>query len=78
MPMKLFMFEVNFYGGGGSKLSYGEYIGLNNVLKEAGFLIWITDGAGGVNHFHLEEAFNQNDFIFNLDMLNEGVLKEII
>lgn len=78
---KLFMFEVNFYSGGGSKLkaTAGEYIGLHKILADSGFnLIWITDGAGWKSdHLHLEEAFNKNDYIFNLSMLNKGILKEL-
>ena len=78
---KLFIFEVNFYSVGGSKLkaTASEYIGLNKILSDSGFnFIWITDGAGWKSdHLHLEEAFNKNDYIFNIGMLNKGVLNEL-
>jgi len=79
---KVILFEVNFYGGAGSKLkaTAGEYIMLNNMLKNAGFkFVWITDGAGWEKgHKHLEDAFYKNDYIFNLSMIKKGVLEEII
>ena len=79
---EVILFEVNFYGGAGSKLkaTAGEYIMLNNMLKNAGFkFVWITDGAGWEKeHKHLEDAFYKNDYIFNLSMIKKGVLEEII
>ncbi len=78
---KLFVFEVNFYSGGGSKLkaTAGEYKELNNWMKNQGIdLIWITDGAGWKTALRpLEETFNHNDYVINLEMLKNGILKEI-
>lgn len=78
----LFLFETNFYSSGGSKLksTAGEYQYLNNFLKNQELaLIWITDGKGwntAVNPLH--ETFLNNDYVFNLEMLKRGVLREII
>ncbi|MCD4756488.1 type II restriction endonuclease [bacterium] len=82
MEGKLTMIEVNFYSGGGSKLkaTAGEYIGLHKSLKQDDFdFVWITDGLGWEgDRLHLEEAFNQIDYIFNLDMIKQGVLDEVL
>ncbi len=78
---KLFLIEVNYYGGGGSKLkaTAGEYQYLNDFLKEQGLtLIWITDGTGWLTALRLlEETFNHNDHVLNIEMLKSGILETI-
>ena len=73
------VFEVNFYNSkGGSKLkaTAGEYIGLHALLKKSKVpFIWITDGPGwGSVGAGLSEAFDSIDYIFNIDMLEKGIL----
>jgi hypothetical protein len=79
---ELFLFETNFYNGSGSKLKSvcGEFKTLRNELKEQNIsLIWITDGLGWKSTLRpLEETFNHNEYVFNLDMLEDGILKEVI
>ncbi len=78
---KLFLIEVNFYSGGGSKLkaTAGEYQTLYDLLKNQNIdFIWITDGKGWLTALNpLEETFNHNDYVVNLHMLKNGILKEI-
>lgn len=75
------LFETNFYNGGGSKLKSvcGEFKGLNDELKTQNIdLIWITDGLGWHTAKRpLEEAYNHNDYIFNLDILEDGALDRL-
>lgn len=79
---ELYMIEVNFYSGGGSKLkaTAGEYKGLNDNLKNQGYnLIWVTDGKGWETALlPLEEVFNNNDYIFNISDLNNGKLERLL
>lgn len=79
---KLFLIEVNFYGGGGSKLkaTAGEYQYLNDFLgKQKVDLVWITDGFGWLTaRKPLEETYNHNKYVLNMSLLKEGKLKEII
>ena len=79
---KLFLVEANFYNGNGSKLksTAGEYLDLNQRLKQAGHnLIWITDGLGWKQSRQpLKQAFDSIDYIFNLDMLQKGVLSSVV
>ena len=76
------LFETNFYNGGGSKLKAvcGEFRGLNDELKSQGIdFVWITDGLGWhTTKRPLEEAFNHNDYIFNLSMLEKDVLYDLL
>lgn len=78
---KLFVFEVNFYSGGGSKLkaTAGEYKELHTWMKSQNVdLIWVTDGAGWKTALRpLEETFAHNDYVINLEMLKNNILKEI-
>ena len=78
---KLYLFEVNYYSGGGSKLkaTAGEYQYLNDFLKAQNLtFIWVTDGTGWFTALNpLEETFNHNDYVVNLEMLKNGILKEI-
>ncbi|HFU75041.1 MAG TPA: restriction endonuclease [Arcobacter sp.] len=75
---RLFLIEVNYYGGGGSKLkaTAGEYKGLNDFVKAQGIdFIWITDGKGWLTALNpLEETFNHNDYVINLSMIKKGIL----
>ncbi len=75
---KIKLVETNFYNGGGSKLKAvcGEFKHLFSELKEQGIdFIWVTDGLGwGTTKRPLEEVYNNNDHVFNLNMLAEGVL----
>lgn len=77
-----YLVEVNFYSGGGSKLkaTAGEYKELSNLLNEQGLeFIWITDGKGwNTAKTALRETFNHNDYIFNLNMVKDGVLEQVI
>jgi type II restriction enzyme len=78
---KLYLIEVNYYSGGGSKLkaTAGEYQYLNDFLKAQNLtFIWITDGIGWFTALRpLEETFNHNDYVINLEMLKNGILEEI-
>jgi len=78
---KLYLIEVNYYSGGGSKLkaTAGEYKGLNDFVKAQNIdFIWITDGQGWMTALNpLEETFNHNDYVINLNMIKNGILEEI-
>ncbi|OIR25333.1 type II restriction endonuclease [Bathymodiolus thermophilus thioautotrophic gill symbiont] len=78
---KLHLIEVNYYGSGGSKLkaTAGEYQALNDFIKSQGLdFIWITDGKGWLTALNpLEETFNHNDHVINLNMLKNNALKNI-
>lgn len=73
---KLFLMEVNYYGGGGSKLKSvsGEFADFNAYLKEVApniEFLWITDGKGWLTAKKpLRDAFESMDFVINLAMLN--------
>ncbi len=78
---KLKLFETNFYNGGGSKLKSvcGEFKGLYDTLKAQNIdFIWVTDGLGWKTTLRpLEEVYNHNDYIFNLSMLEDGILSSL-
>jgi len=79
---KLYFIEVNFYGGGGSKLksTATEYIRMNEYWNNQGIqFIWVTDGAGWKSTLKpLREYFDKADYLLNLEMLRNGVLKRIL
>jgi hypothetical protein len=81
LSKKLFIIEANFYNDGGSKLKSvcGEFKALQDELSlQAIDLIWITDGKGWLKTQRpLEDAFNHNDYVFNIDLLQKGILDEI-
>ncbi|MEK6532024.1 MAG: type II restriction endonuclease [Deltaproteobacteria bacterium] len=77
---ELFIIEANFYGGGGSKLksTAGEYRNLFDILKGKHRFIWITDGLGWKTAARpLRETFDHNDYLFNLHMLEKGILEHL-
>lgn len=78
---KLFLIEVNYYSGGGSKLkaTAGEYQYLNDFVKVQNIdFIWITDGKGWLTSLNsLEETFIHNKYVINLSMLKNGILDKI-
>lgn len=78
---EIIIFEVNFYGGGGSKLksTAGEYRNLYDVLGGQFRFIWITDGIGWQKSSRpLYETFKHNDYLLSLSMLEKGILEKII
>jgi len=79
---KLYFIEVNFYGGGGSKLksTATEYIKMNEYWNNQGIVfIWITDGAGWKSTLKpLREYFDKADYLLNLEMLRKGIFKRIL
>jgi len=79
---KLYFVEVNFYGGGGSKLksTATEYVKMNEYWNNQEIeFIWITDGAGWQSTLKpLREYFDKADYLLNLEMLKNGVLKEVL
>jgi type II restriction enzyme len=74
--------ETNYYSGGGSKLksTAGEYQYLHDLLSNQNInLIWITDGHGWhTSKKPLEETFIHNDYVFNLHLVNNGALMEVL
>ena len=80
---KIYLLEVNYYAGGGSKLKSvaGEFKSLFRLLATShniGF-VWITDGRGWDTALRpLRETFDTTDFVLNLSMLKDGVLEEIL
>lgn len=81
---KLYLIETNYYGGGGSKLKAvaGEFTSLFNFLKNRTpqhSFIWITDGKGWkTSKRPLRECYDEVDYILNLDMVQNGILEDII
>ncbi len=81
---KLYLIETNYYSGGGSKLKSvaGEFTTLFNFLKQETpeiEFIWITDGKGWKTAKKpLKESFDKLDYILNLDMVQNGILEDII
>ncbi|EOU1462725.1 type II restriction endonuclease [Clostridium perfringens] len=79
---KLTLIEVNFYSSSGSKLkaTAGEYKELYDYLSSQNHrFIWITDGMGWISSkASLFETFINDDYIFNLKMISDGILNEVI
>lgn len=79
---KLYLVEVNFYSGPGSKLksTATEYCEMYNRYHRQGIeFIWVTDGAGWQTTLKpLREYFDISDYLVNLEMLRNGVLEKII
>lgn len=79
---KIKLVETNFYNGGGSKLKAvcGEFRNLNDELKKQNIdFIWVTDGLGwNTTKRPLEETYNNNDYVFNLNMLENDILEKLI
>lgn len=79
---QLYFIECNFYGVAGSKLksTATEYIGMNNYWNNQGIeFVWITDGAGWKSTLKsLREYFDKADYLLNLEMLKDDILKRII
>lgn len=81
---KVYLIEVNYYSGGGSKLksTAGEYKDYERFITESetnADFIWITDGKGwNTAKNPLKETFESNKYVFNLKMLTEGILTEVI
>lgn len=78
----LYLIEVNYYSGVGSKLkaTAGEYKGVFDFWKKHNYrFLWITDGFGwNSTQKPLREAFDKLDYILNIKMVYDGVLKDII
>lgn len=81
-PHKLYLVETNFYGGGGSKLksTAGEYADIYHQWTNDGHqFIWITDGYGWQKTQRpLRDTFDTTDYILNIDMVQKGVLEELL
>jgi type II restriction enzyme len=78
---ELFIFETNFYGGGGSKLksTASEYRNLFDILKGKYKFIWITDGLGWKTTAKpLRETFDHNDYLFILSILETNILEHLL
>jgi len=79
---KLYFFEVNFYGGGGSKLksTATEYVKMAEYWNSQDIeFLWITDGAGWLKTLKpLREYFDKAEYLLNLEMLNNRILNKIL
>mgnify|MGYP006294970579 CR=1 FL=1 len=79
---KIYLIEANFYNGGGSKLKSvcGEFKSLHRDLAKQNIdFIWVTDGKGWESTKRpLEETFNNNYYVLNLNLIENGALKEIL
>lgn len=81
---KVWLIETNYYGGGGSKLKAvaGEFTELSQFVITSDDdveFVWVTDSQGWKTaHLPLAEAFSHIPNIFNLDMLKQGYLSELL
>jgi type II restriction enzyme len=77
-----FNMEVNYYDGQGSKPQeiVDSYINRKKELSKEGWnFIWLTDGVGWKQGGHqIRNAFEDMDFILNLEFARGGILKEIL
>lgn len=79
----LFLIEVNFYNGGGSKLNEVaksfKTLSKNISTLENITFVWITDGVGWhTAKPNLEEAYNEIENFYTLLDLENGVLEKLI
>lgn len=74
--------EVNYYSGAGSKPEeiVDSYINRKNELANYEWnFIWITDGeVWRGSESQLSKAFSELDYIFNIDLVNRGLLKKAL
>lgn len=81
---KVWLIETNYYGGGGSKLKavaseFTELSQFVTVFNDNIEFAWVTDGMGWKTaHLPLAEAFGHIVNVFNLDMLKNGYLFELL
>lgn len=81
---KVWLIETNYYGGGGSKLKAvaGEFTELSQFVRTSSDnveFIWVTDGQGWKTaHLPLSEAFGHITNVFNLKMLKENYLSDLL
>lgn len=80
---QIYVFETNFYTGGGSKLNETarSYKMLSQQIRETEGVtfIWVTDGVGWKSaRRNLEQTFDVMDTIFNIKELEDGVLEQIL
>ena len=81
---KCWLIETNYYGGGGSKLKAvaGEFTELSQFVETSDddvTFIWVTDGQGWKTaHLPLAEAFAHVPNVFNLEMLKQDYLVELL
>ena len=79
---QVYVIEANFYSSGGSKLnetarSY-KMLAQESKKVDGVTFIWFTDGTGWNSaRKNLEEAFNELETIYNIDDLENGVLKNL-
>ena len=77
-PQKIYLIEVNFYSGGGSKLNevaraYSDIAPKINAVNGFEF-VWITDGIGWNSAKNkLQEAFNIIPSIYNLSTIEHFI-----
>jgi len=74
--------EVNYYSGAGSKPEeiVDSYINRHNELvsNDWGF-IWVTDGnVWRGSESQLMKAFNELDYVLNIDLVQRGMLFEAL
>jgi len=80
-PNLVYGIEVNFYGGGGSKLnetarSYKMIASESQNIQGFKF-VWITDGQGWYSaRYNLEETFNTLEDMYNINDLERGIFAE--
>ena len=80
---QIYVIETNFYSSGGSKLnetarSYKMLAQESKKIDNVSF-VWITDGIGWHSaRKNLEETFNELEMLYNIDELENGVLKNVL
>ena len=81
---KLYVIETNFFNSNGSKLKSvcGEFKSVNIFMKEKNIgveYLWITDGLGWrASKKPLREAYESIDHILTIQMIEDGILEQII
>ena len=80
---QIYVIETNFYTGGGSKLnetarSYKTLAQEIDTINGVTF-VWFTDGKGWISaRNNLEETFDVMEHIYNINDMENGIIKEIV
>ncbi len=81
-PDMIYGCETNFYGGGGSKLnetarSY-KMLSKESDAVEGFSFVWFTDGIGWKSaKGNLRETFDVMEHIYNIDDMEQGIMKRL-